>query len=270
MNRLALMATAFVLCLAAPDNFAAAQSHALPPPVGGITFEQVIELSHSGLSDATIIAQIRKRPQPFNLTADQLLQLKNAQVSDAVIEAMSDADSEPSPYVAPGSGSTHDLRLPKEIGVYAKVGGAWLELEPEIVNWKTGGVVKSTATLGIVKGDINGHINSPSSPNRIALPMEFVIVAPEGEAITEYQLLRLHQHSGNREFRTVTGGVFHASGGATRDLMPFDSKKLHTRTYEVNLPAGAGVGEYGFLPPGSYASSNLASTGKIYSFRVTE
>jgi hypothetical protein len=56
--------------------------------VGGITFEQVIKLSQSGLSDGIIIAQIKKRPQPFNLSPDDLLRLKDAHVSDTVIEAM--------------------------------------------------------------------------------------------------------------------------------------------------------------------------------------
>ena len=65
-----------------------AQSPAPPPPVGGITFGQVIRLSQSGLSDSVIIAQIKKRPQPFNLSAGELLQLKDAHVSEPVIEAM--------------------------------------------------------------------------------------------------------------------------------------------------------------------------------------
>ena len=36
---------------------------------------------------------------------------------------------------------------------------------------------------------------------------------PEGTAITEYQLLRLRDAKDGREFRTVTGGVMHVSGG---------------------------------------------------------
>ena len=48
----------------------------------------MIKLSKAGLSDDVIIAQIKKRPQPFDLTPDQLLQLKAARVNDRVIEAM--------------------------------------------------------------------------------------------------------------------------------------------------------------------------------------
>jgi len=79
---------ALLLCLLSAPTSSLPQSHALPPPVGGITFEQVIRLSQSGLSDAVIIAQIKKRPQPFNLSPDELLQLKDAHVGNAVIEAM--------------------------------------------------------------------------------------------------------------------------------------------------------------------------------------
>jgi hypothetical protein len=159
--------------------------------------------------------------------------------------------------------------LPTEIGVYVKHGKSWTEVLPEVVNWKTGGVAKSIATVGIVKGDLNGHVNGASSHNQFATPIQFLIVVPDGTAVTEYQLLRLHQHGDNREFRTVTGGVLHVSGGATRDLLPYDSTKVASRTYRVNLSLGDG--QYGFLPPGAFIATNAAaSMGKIYSFKVIE
>jgi TonB family protein len=87
-----------LLCLLFAPTSSPPQNHALPPPVGGITFEQVIRLSQSGLSDAAIIAQIKKRPQPFNLSPDELLQLKAAHVSNSVIEAMMPPSSAPIPF----------------------------------------------------------------------------------------------------------------------------------------------------------------------------
>lgn len=65
-----------------------AQTHVPPPPVGGITVRGVIALTHSRVSDETIIAQIEMRPQPFNLSPDELLQLKSNHVSKAVMDAM--------------------------------------------------------------------------------------------------------------------------------------------------------------------------------------
>jgi hypothetical protein len=141
---------------------------------------------------------------------------------------------------------------------------------PEVVNWKTGGVIKSMASAGIVKGDVNGHVQGAHSRNSITSPIEILIYASEGSAITEYQLVHLHEQSNAREFRTITGGIMHVSGGAQRDLLPFEGKKIANRTYRVILTS-MGAGEYAFLPPGAFTSSTgAASLGKMYSFRILE
>jgi hypothetical protein len=140
---------------------------------------------------------------------------------------------------------------------------------PEVVNWKTGGVLKHIATVGVVKGDVNGHIQGVHSRNSLKSPIEVLIYATEGVAITEYQLVHLHENADNREFRTVTGGVMHEEGGATRDLIPFEGKRVATRMYKVVLP-NLGAGEYGFLPPGAIGSASSASMGKMYTFRPVE
>ena len=59
----------------------------------GITVEDVIKLSKAGLGDDLIIAQIKKRPHPFDLWTNQLIQLKSAHVSDRVIQAMTGSNS---------------------------------------------------------------------------------------------------------------------------------------------------------------------------------
>lgn len=89
-----------VCLLFAPTSRSLAQSHVPPPPVDGIAFNDVIRLSQSGLSDKTIIAQIRMRPQPLNLSPDELLQLKSAHVSDRVIEAMVGATDPVAPAIS--------------------------------------------------------------------------------------------------------------------------------------------------------------------------
>lgn len=122
----------------------------------------------------------------------------------------------------------------------------------------------------VVQGDVNGRTNGPHSRNYVNTPAEFVIIAPEGVAITEYQLLRLRDEKDAREFRSVTGGVLHVSGGATRDLVPFESKKLASRSFSIIL-LRLTPGEYGFLPPGALTSSHSSSSlGKMYTFRLTE
>lgn len=242
-----------------------------------MTVQDVIKLSKAGLGDDIIIQQLRKKNQRFDLSTDQLLQLKAASVSDRVIQVMLDPTPKATPVAATVAPATATAPVPaqpaaafepQEIGVYAKTKGALNEVLPEVVNWKSGGVMKNVATVGIVKEDLNGHVNGSTSRTRLTNPAEFLIVVPDGIAITEYQLLKLHEHGSNREFRTVTAGVFHVSGGATRDLLPFDGTKVSARTYRVQLP-GLAVGEYGFLPP-SPATANAASSGKIYSFRIIE
>jgi hypothetical protein len=98
----------------------------------------------------------------------------------------------------------------------------------------------------------------------------FAVYVPEGTAITEYQLLRLRPNGDSREFRSVTGGVVHTSGGATRDSVDFKGEKIAPRVYRITMDSTLGKGEYGLLPPGAVGSSNMASSGKIYAVSVPE
>ena len=62
----------------------------------------------------------------------------------------------------------------------------------------------------------------------------------------------------------------HVPGGATRDLVTFESKKIAPRTYVIALP-NVSPGEYGFLPPASSdPTASSGRIGKIYSFRLLE
>ena len=244
--------------------------------------DSIIKMVQAGLGEDIVVNTIKTQPGNYSATADYLIALKKAGVSDKIIAAM--MYTGPTPAAAPAAASapppppppppmvTETTELPRdmEIGVYYWKGGQWEEMLPEVVNWKTGGVMKHIATVGVVKGDVNGHIPGQHSRNSLALPVEVLIYAPEGVAITEYQLLHLHENANNREFRTVTGGVMHVSGGATRDLIPFDGKKIALRTYKVLLPSTLGAGDFGFLPPGGNMSSSNTSLGKMYTFRVME
>lgn len=143
---------------------------------------------------------------------------------------------------------------------------------PEVVNWKTGGSLKSLASAGIVKKDVNGNIAGPESRNSVKTPLEFLIVCAEGVSITEYQLIRLRPNKDYREFRTVTGGILNQQSGAMRDMVPFEGKRVAPRTFSVVLPNNLGAGEYGFLSPGAMGSSgnSQAQIGKMYTFRIVE
>jgi hypothetical protein len=234
--------------------------------------DSVVKMVKAGLGEGLIVSMIQNQPGKYTLTSDAMVKLKQQGVPDKVLGAMVAKGGVTAPTASePTSAepSASDVPQNLEIGVYYKKGGKWEEMLPDVVNWKTGGVMKSIATAGVVKGDVNGHIEGPHSRNSVATPVEVLIYSPEGVAITEYQLLRLRDNKGSREFRTVTGGVMHVSGGATRDLVPFEGKKIATRTYKIVLP-NLGAGEYGFLPPGAVTSASSASLGKMYSFRLLE
>lgn len=240
--------------------------------------DSIVKMVKAGLGESLIINMVQNQPGKYSLAPDDLIKLKQEGVSEKILAAMVSKGNSSAPASnaapeasAPAANSSTDSDLPAniEIGVYYKKGGKWEEMLPEVVNWKTGGVLKSIASAGIVKGDVNGHIPEAHSRNSTTSPVEVVIYTPEGTAITEYQLLHLHEEKDSREFRTVTGGVLHVSGGATRDVIPFEGQKAANRTYKVLLPS-LGAGEYGFLPPGSFTSSNSASIGKIYTFRLIE
>jgi hypothetical protein len=239
--------------------------------------ESIVKMVKAGLSEDLIVSMIKNQPGKHTLTADDVVKMKGQGVTEKELGAMITKGSAPAAS-APASGKANGpavaiagLDLPEdlEIGVYYKKAGKWQEMLPEVVNWKTGGVVKNIASAGMIKGDVNGHIQGTNSRNSLASPVEVVIYAPEGVAITEYQLLHLRDHADAREFRTVTGGVMHVSGGAVRDVVPFEGTKLANRIYKVVLPS-LGAGEYGFLPPGAFGAANSASIGKMYTFRVIE
>jgi len=236
-----------------------------------LTNDSIIKMVKAGLGEDIVLSSIRSQPGRYSTGADDLIALKSAGVSDKVIAAMMNSGGAAAPAAAatpaPAAGGAP---IVAEIGVYYRKNDQWADLNPEVVNFKTGGVLKTIGTAGIVKGDVNGHVEGARSPNRIASPVDLLVYTPDGVAITEYQLLRLRDSKDAREFRTVTGGVMHVSGGATRDLVPFDSRKLAPRTYEIVLP-NLGAGEYGLLPPASGdATASTGRVGKIYSFSILE
>jgi len=235
--------------------------------------DAVIKLVKAGLSEDVIVTTVNASPGNYDTTANGLIALKSAGTSDKVISAIvlkgsAGATAPSQPAASTGSALPAGI---DDVGVYYKdKSGTWVALMPEVVNFKTGGVMKSMASMGTVKGDINGHVRGPKAKMSLTFPAVLAIYVPEGVAISEYQLLRLRPNSDSREFRSVTGGVFHVSGGATRDALEFQSDRIAPRVYQITMQSALGKGEYGLLPPGSYGSSNMGSSGKIYSVSITE
>lgn len=234
--------------------------------------DAVIKLVKAGLSDDVVVSTINASAGNYDTSANALVALKTAGASDKVISAvvMKASGATPAPAAPQAAASSLPAGIDDEGVYYKDKTGAWTQMMPEIVNFKTGGVLKSIATDGLVKGDLNGHVAGQHAKISLTFPLTIAVYLPEETEITEYQLLRLRVSGHYREFRSVTGGVMHVSGGATRDSVPFQSTKIGHRLYEINLDQTLGKGEYGLLPPGAVGSSNMGSNGKIYSFTIVE
>lgn len=250
----------------APQLIEGPQS-ASPPKAAAMNNDSVIRMAKAGLGEDLIIQTINTQPGRYNTDADSLVTLKTAGLSDRVLTAMMNKSRRQLTNV-PETEKPIVLSDVNEIGVYYKDrSGRWTAIDPEIVHIKSGGFIKSTVTNGIIKQDRNGRVNGRESALALKRPIEVLLYTPEGVAATEYTFVRFRLNSSNREFRILTGGVFHSSGGADRDEVPFKPVRTAPRTYEFTVGDGVAGGEFGILPPGT---GNVTNGGKIYTFAIVE
>jgi hypothetical protein len=248
--------------------------------------DDVVQMVKGGFDESTTVAAIDAASTNFDTSVQALLALKGAGVSEKVISAMlaakkkTEAPKPAAAAAAPAPVANPDV--PDDMGVYTKLKGSLAEVYAEVVSWKSGGVGKSMLTGGFTKGHVNATVSGPKSKLQLGTPIEFVIKCAEGVTPSEYMLLKLDEKGDRREFRAVTGGVYHSSGGAEKDAIKFDFQKIAPRTYKIAL-AGLKKGEYGFLPPGGGSVGGVGggasgqtvqggsmSAGKLYSFGVME
>jgi len=219
--------------------------------------DDILQMVKEGFTEEIIIKAIEANKNDFDTSLPGLRTLKNAGLNEKIINAMLSASSRKpeAPTAAAAKG------LPEEIGVYLIEGEKLTEIQPEIVNLRSGAgsFLKSMATSGLSGGHINGTVKNPHSSLKISLPVEFIVRCPEGTSITEYQLLRLDEKKDRREFRAINGGVVNFTGGAEKNAAPFQFEKIAPATFKVK-PTDLKKGEYGFLPPGSGS--------KIYTFGI--
>jgi len=267
MNRSFPLKVAVVLCaILAQVGLALASSQ--EPSKHKLANQDILDMVSLGLGDDVILEKIRSVPETdFATDLESLKALKAAHVSNPVIRAMINPKAAAAP-AAPSAAAPANPDMPEDVGVYFKLRGKLTEVSPEVVGYKSGGVMKTFATQGLDKGHRNGTVQGPKSPLQVGNDSEFIIRCPEGTAITEYQLLRLDMKGDRREFRAWTGGVFHSSEGAEKNAEKFDSEKIGPRVFRIKLPS-LKKGEYGFLPPGN-TSGNIASSGKLYTFGIVE
>jgi hypothetical protein len=253
----------------APQLIEGPQTTSQPTPAKSAVMnnDSVVKMVKAGLGDELILQTINTQPGKYNTDADSLVALKTAGLSDRVIAAMMNKSRRQLTNV-PETEKPIVLSDVNEIGVYYKDrSGKWTAFDPEIVHIKSGGFIKSTATHGIIKQDRNGRVNGRESALALKRPIEILLYTPEGVAASEYTFVRFRLNSSNREFRILTGGVFHSSGGADRDEVPFKPVRTALRTYEFTVGDSVAGGEFGILPPGT---GNVTNGGKIYTFAIVE
>lgn len=277
---------ALALCMLAGAETVAAQetAQAAPPPAvrvetapSVLTNVEILQMVKTGFAEETILKAIQLSETRFDTSLTALLEMKNAGVSEKVMQAMLSpkaAKAEETPAAPP-----KNPLVPDDVGIFYIKDEQLVDLRPELVGWRSGGVGK--ALLLGTKGHINGALKGPQSQNIVATPVEFIIRCPETLEIEEYQLLRLDVKPDRREFRALTGGFIHSSSGLGKNAVQFTFVKIAPRVYRVKV-GNLAKGEYGFLPPGGQygaigggASGAMimqgsASAGKIYSFRVIE
>ena len=238
-----------------------------------LTNDTIIRMSKAGLDEHVILQTIKTEPGAYDTAPDDLIALKGAGVPPKVIAAMqahgaglsthaTEADAVDTTPLAPGI---------DEIGGYYKdKDGAWVPLKTELVQFKSGGWLKSAATNNIVKQDLNGHVNGPKSGLIVDTGVQILIYAPPGTQPEEYEFVRFREHSSGREFRVKTGGVFHSETGSARDEIEFHPQRVAKQMYTFSVPKDIEKGEYGLLPPGSSNTPGLATAGKIFTFSIRE
>jgi hypothetical protein len=246
--------------------------------------DAVIKLLKAGLSDDLIVTTINASPGKYDLSADALTALRNAGADSKVISAvlMKSAPGPPPPPAPPIQSrdvsqepTATASNIPAgvdRVGVYFQARNeSWKVVLPEGVTRRAGGVAKSVATEGKIKGDVNAIVYGASSQVTLTLPASFIIYTPEGSSAGEYLLLRIHAHEKNREFRLERGGEFHRSSSELRDSVDFSSKELAPRVFEITLGRELGAGEYGFLAPNDARDlENGAGYGKMYTFSIVK
>ena len=246
------------------------------PRVHFIDNTDIIKMAKAGLGEDVILQTIQIKPGHYDTTPDDLIALKTAGVSDHVIAAMeahgtglATRTNKPAVSVTPIAAGVD------EIGVYYKVtkgeqAGQWLPLQTERVVFRSSGTLKQVLSQGILGKDTNGYIEGPKSPLVVATGIELLIYTPMGTSADEYFFLRLRDHKDYRDFRTLTGGVFHETAGPQRDEIIFKPVKIAPQMYTYTVPVDIEKGEYGVLPPGSANTQGIAGNSKIFTFSIPE
>ena len=253
-----LVNMAFCLLVLSPWAFAQAQKP--------LNQTDLVQMKTAGFDDQTIINAIAADGVSLDTSVQGLITLKQSGLSERVIDA---ALAAVAPKPASSNVSAPDNGIPDEIGAYVMTKGVPTPLPVEVVNFKTAGTLGMAFTYGIKKAKFQGTVPGQRSATRLTNPVTFVLRCADGTAPTEYQLIQLDQKRDSREFTESKMGLTGASGGVDKAALSINFQHIGHDAYKGTI-ADLKPGEYGFLAPGALASANGASTGKLYTFGVSQ
>ena len=249
-----------VICCSTMHSALMAQTHK------SLTAADLVQMKTAGFDDQTIINAISANGVSLDTSVQGLMALKQSGLSEKVIDAAL-AAAAPKP-VAP-TGASADNGLPDDIGVYTQVKNQLTPLPVEVVNFKTAGTLGMAFSYGFKKAKLQGTVPGDRSSAQLTLPVTIVLRCPDGTAPTEYQLIELNPKKDTREFTEAKVGVTGASAGVDNQALTLSFQKIGHDTYKATV-TDLKRGEYGFLAPGTAISMTSVSTGKLYSFGVSE
>jgi hypothetical protein len=291
MRSLLLVSSTMILCASiiaqnpAPKPITVYPPTAAEPVTRKVTsVNDVIRLSKAGVSDAVIIAQIKKSPHTYDLTADQLIEMKASHVSDTVIQQLQ-LKSPPvvataaldAPTLAPkertgaNSGTQrNEPVLPMEEGLCVSTSNGCNKLFGQIASFeRTGSRFVNWITLDIKAAHDNVQVLGPHA-QMVVDPQPtfyFIPAKPDAEAgidAGELLLMRLEQKTHRRQYEVEARGTWRGSKGVTptHQIQLVRSEEGH-QLYRLT-PAKA-------LPKGEYALYLVRGDGKspiFYEFSV--
>lgn len=260
------MKTLLAMCVLVLCGFLAAQE-----PMNN---EGVIKLVKAGVTEELVINLIKQQPGAYTLGAADVVALKDAGVSEKIITAMMAhvSGAAAMPATAPGSpaaaagaaGPAPGSKGPApDTGVYYKKNNDYLELLTEDVTWKTKGAMKNIVSAGIVKKDLDGWVQGPSSRNFLTTPLDIIIAPPPGMNVNNYILLKFDASKGGREF---TVGPVNQESGVPKGAIPFGVEKVSGSQFRLVFQPALAPGEYGILA--LMPSTKNTSQTQIYTFRL--
>ena len=249
---------------------------------GSLTIEEVVRLSHAGLSDELIVARVKRNAKAFDLNADEIVALRGSGVSETVIKYLVDPTLPYTPPAPPPSAPVPNgpssppvpppkppsdplaLKVPPESGIYyltAKEEFLALDLKQVVASKQPGKL--SSLSAGMVKGHIIGSVIGPAAKIRVENGSAvFYVRLPEKTTIDDLALLNLERASNRRDLdfgKKAGKPVFPVS--AARQ---YESKEVASGMFRLSVPMSK-AGEYLFFILGS-GDDKKGLLGKGYDF----